>query len=158
MERVHQVVGDMLRTQDLKEHTFDSIDPWGPILNEVAWAIRSTYHTTNRASPGQLVYGRDMLFNIPYQPNWKDIALNKQKIINKSNAAENEKRLEHDYAIDDEILIIRDGHFRKLEGPFLGPYSIVQVYTNETVRIQRGTVTERINIRRLTPYTVKQEE
>ena len=89
VERVHQVVDDMLRTQDLKQHTFDSIDPWGPILNEAAWAICSTYHTTNRASPGQLVYGRDMLFNIPYQPNWKDIALNNKIIINKSNAAEN---------------------------------------------------------------------
>ena len=47
MDRVHKVVGDMLRTQDLKQHTFDSIDTWGPILNEVAWAIRSTYHTTS---------------------------------------------------------------------------------------------------------------
>ena len=55
LERVHQVVHDMLRTQDLKEHTFDSIDPLGPILVEVAWTIRSTHHTTHIASPGQLI-------------------------------------------------------------------------------------------------------
>ena len=158
VERVHQVVGDMLRTKDLKEYTFDSINPWGQILNEVAWAIRSTHHTTNKASPGQLVFGRDMIFNTPYHADWDEIAKNKQKIINKSNVAENAKRLEYDYEIDDDILIARDGHFRKLEGPYLGPYRIVQVYTNGTVRIRRGTVTERINIRRLTPYTVKQNE
>ena len=158
MERVQQVVGDMLRTKDLKEHDFDPINPWGKILNEVAWAIRSTHHTTNRASPGQLVFGRDMIFNTPYHADWDEIARNKQKIINKSNVAENAKRLEYDYEIDDEVLIVRDGHFRKLEGPYLGPYSIVQVYTHGTVRIRRGTITERINIRRLTLYTVEQEE
>ena len=72
--------------------------------------------------------------------------------------AENAKHLEHDYAIEDKILISCNGHFRKLEGPYLGPYSIVQVYTNGTVRIKRGTVTERINICRITVYTVEQDK
>ena len=96
--------------------------------------------------------------NTTYHADWDEIAKNKQKIINKSNVAENAKRLEYDYEIDDDILIARDGHFRKIEVPYLGPYRITQVYTNGTVRIRRGTVTERLNIRRLTPYTVKQNE
>ena len=33
-----------------------------------------------------------------------------------------------------------------------GPYVIIQVYCNGTVRIQRGSMNERLNIRRLTPY------
>ena len=94
----------MLRTQDLKKHTFDSIDPWGPILNEVAYAIHNTHHTINRASPGQLVF-------TPYQPDWNDMTLNIQKVINKNNVAENAKCLEYNYAIDDEVLISRPGHF-----------------------------------------------
>ena len=36
VERVHQVVEYMLRTHDLKDHTFDEIDPWGPILQNIA--------------------------------------------------------------------------------------------------------------------------
>jgi hypothetical protein len=34
----------------------------------------------------------------------------------------------------------------------MGPYRITHTYTNGTVRIQRGVVNERVNIRRLTPY------
>ena len=158
MERVQQVVGDMLRTKDLKEHDFDPINPWGKILNEVAWAIRSTHHTTNRASGMVKFLYLLKLFSIPFIMLIDEIAKNKQKIINKSNVAENSKRLEYDYEIDDDILIARNGHFRKLEEPYLGPYHIVQLYTHGTVRIRRGTITERINIRRLTLYTVEQEE
>ena len=46
VERVHQVMGDILRTHELNEHNFDMIDPWGPILQYISWVIRSTYHTT----------------------------------------------------------------------------------------------------------------
>ena len=41
---------------------------------------------------------------------------------------------------------------RKLNGPKLGPYLITEIYTNGNVRIQRGVVSERINIRRLEPH------
>ena len=153
VERVHQVVGDMLRTHDLNEYDFDEIDPWGPILQDVAYAIRATHHTTTKASPCQLVFGRDMLFNIPYTPNWENITAQKQKEIIKNNNSENKRRVDHDYAVNDNVLIYKDGIFRKLDRPFLGPFKIIQIYTNGTVRIQRGIVDERINIRRLTPYT-----
>ena len=48
VERVHQVVGDRLCTHNLNEYDFDKIDPWGPILQDVAYAIRATHHTTTR--------------------------------------------------------------------------------------------------------------
>ena len=94
-----------------------------------------------------------MLFNIPYIPNWENIRAQKQLLTNKNTIKENKKRISHDYKVNDNILIYRDGIFRKLDGPFLGPYKIIEVYTNGTVRIRRGIVTERINIHRLTPYT-----
>ena len=61
-----------------------------------------------------------------------------------------------DYAVNDHVLIYRDVIFRKLGGTFLGPYKIIEVYTNVTLHIQRGIVTERINICRLTPYTAEE--
>ena len=67
---------------------------------------------------------------------------------------ENAKHLNHNDVIDDKILIPRDG----VEGLYLGPYCIVQVYTDGTVCIQQGTVTECINICRITLYTAEQEE
>ena len=35
------------------------------VLANVAWAVRSTYHTVLETSPGAAIFGRDMLFNIP---------------------------------------------------------------------------------------------
>ena len=94
-----------------------------------------------------------MLFSIPYTHNWENITAQKQKEILKNNNSENKRRVDHDYVVNDNVLIYKDGIFRKLDGTFLGPFKIIQVHTNGIVRIQRGIVTERINIRRLTPYT-----
>ena len=40
----------------------------------------------------------------------------------------------------------------KAESKYEGPYEIIQVYTNGTVRIQWNKMTERLNIRRIIPY------
>ena len=42
-------------------------------LTNAAWAIRSTYHTVLKASPGTAIFGRDMLFHIPYIADWNKI-------------------------------------------------------------------------------------
>ena len=36
------------------------------VLTNASWAIRSPYHTVLKASPGAAVFGRDMLFDIPF--------------------------------------------------------------------------------------------
>jgi hypothetical protein len=41
-------------------------DPWGGILVAIAFALRSTYHTTLQAVPGQLIFGRDMVVNVQH--------------------------------------------------------------------------------------------
>ena len=81
VERIHQVVHDMIRTKELDKLVFECVDPWGEILSSVAWAIRASYHSTLQATPAQLVFGRDMLFNIKKVINWKLITKNKQKQI-----------------------------------------------------------------------------
>ena len=48
-------------------------DPWKGILSATAFAVRSTYHTTLQKNPGQLVFGRDMIFNIKHTANWEYI-------------------------------------------------------------------------------------
>jgi len=50
------------------------------------------------------------------------------------------------------VLVETEGK-RKMDVKREGPFVITQVYTNNTVRIRRNAfVTERINIRKLTPY------
>ena len=60
IERVHQVLSNALRTFEPEEKELDTNDLWGHFLSVAAWAIRSTVHTTLDATPGQLVFGRDM--------------------------------------------------------------------------------------------------
>jgi hypothetical protein len=38
----------------------DEKDPSGPFLSSAAYGIHSTFHTTLKATPGMLVFGRYM--------------------------------------------------------------------------------------------------
>jgi hypothetical protein len=49
-----------------KTITPDDVDVF---LDNLAWAICSAYHTVLKASPGKAIFGRDMLFNIPFLAN-----------------------------------------------------------------------------------------
>ena len=64
LERVHQVVMNMIHTSEL-----DMQDTWelkiiGEILSNVGWAIHSSYHTMLGSLSDSAVFGRDMLFDI----------------------------------------------------------------------------------------------
>ena len=73
MERVHQTLASMIRSQDIENSTLDEKDPWTDILNKCTWAIRSTVHTTLNVTPAQAVFGRDMLFNLAWKVNFNDL-------------------------------------------------------------------------------------
>jgi hypothetical protein len=96
-----------------------------------------------------------MLFDIPFVTDWTEVGRRRQQLVDCSNLRENARRLDFDYVVGSKALIIKatDGsHLPKAEDKNEGPYEVTQVYTNGTVRLQRGSVNERINIRRLTPY------
>jgi transposase InsO family protein len=151
VERVHQVIGNIIRTFELENNYLDDNDPWKGILSATAFAVRSTFHTTLQNTPGQLVFGRDMILNVKHEANWEYIRARKQNIILKNNKAENAKRIPHTYNVGDKVLIKR-GTENKYETPYQGPYSITQVNENGTVRMMIKNVEDTINIRRLTPY------
>jgi len=151
LERVHQTLGNIIRTFELQDKYLDEEDPWAGILSAAAFALRSTYHTTLQASPGQLVFGRDMMLNIKHIANWKAIKERKQQIAKKNNERENSKRKFYEYKVGEEVLLEKH-KANKMEQPYEGPYKILQVNTNGTVRLQMGPVLETVNIRRLQPY------
>jgi hypothetical protein len=70
LERVHQVVGQMLRTAELDMANSVTPDDVDVFLDNAAWAIRSTYHTVLKASPGAAIFGQDMLFDTPFVADW----------------------------------------------------------------------------------------
>ena len=62
LERVHQVLQDMLLTMDFDNADIDPNEdnPFEMGLAKAAQAIRGGFHQTHGASPCQLVFGRDM--------------------------------------------------------------------------------------------------
>jgi hypothetical protein len=73
--------------------------------------------------------------------------------MGRRNRRENSSRISHDYKVGDKILIKKPGkHLRKLEAPRTGPNTVTAIYTNGTVRIQKGKINDRVNIRGLFPY------
>merc|ERR1712127_1120551 len=101
---------------------------------------------------GAPLFGRDMLFDIPFLADWTKIGRRRQVLVDRGNKRKNKRRIDFDYTVGQKVLLIKDGILRKAEDKKNGPYVITQVHTNGTVRIQRGTINERLNIRRLEPY------
>ena len=122
-------------------------DPWDGVLAAAMFALRATYHTTLKATPSQLVFGRDAITNIMFEANWEEIKQQKQKRINKNNQKENRKCIEHTYVEGDQILHQKLTKSKYGQNPWDGPYRVCKVYDNGTVLIQKGIVLERFNIR-----------
>jgi hypothetical protein len=77
------------------------------------FAIHSTYHTVLKSTPGAAIFGRDMLFDIPYIANRNDIGRRRQEQVNKDNKRENLTHLPFDFVAGGKILIRKDGILRK---------------------------------------------
>jgi hypothetical protein len=107
----------------LKDYTrswakyLDKHNPWGDFLQACAYVIISNYHTTLQASTGQLVFGRVMINDVPFEENWDRIKNDKQKIIEKSNKRESLNRLKYKYKVGDRILLRNPGLKNKLLAP-----------------------------------------
>ena len=140
----------MIRTFELEESYIDEDVPWAGILAATAFAVRSTLHTTLKKTPGQLVFGRDMIFNIQHQADWELIRQRKQELINKNNQRENSKRIPHEYRVEDQVLL-RQRTENKMEAPYCGPYRILRVNDNGTVQMKVKAIIATFNIRNIKP-------
>ena len=123
--------------------------------DNAAWAICSTYHIAFKASPGAAaIFGQDMFFDILFVADWKQIGDYRQSQTDCSNTRENNKQVDYDYKVGDKIIIRKDSILHKAESIWKKqPWAITTVHTNGTIRIQCETKSEKINIRRVTPFS-----
>jgi len=70
----------------------------------------------------------------------------------RNNNTENKTRIPHKYKVGDKVLMSIPGIQRKMAASRTGPHMVTRVFTNGTVRIKRGAVSERISIRRIIPF------
>ena len=152
LERIHQTLGNILRTFELHKSEMNIGDPWDGVLAAAMFALRATYHTTLKATPSQLIFGRDAITNIVFKANWDKIKAQKQKQIKENNVKENSKQIKHQYKTGDQVLYQKLSKSKYGQNPWDGPYEVQKVYDNGTVLIKKGIVLERVNIRLVKPY------
>ena len=152
VERIHQTLGNMIRTHELENRDFDKHDPWSGILASCAWAIRSTISTVTGATPAQIVFGRDMLIDWATPTDWTTLKRKRQAASSANTNQENKKRKEHIFQAGDKVLVNIDGVGRKLMANKEGPYEILQVYDHGMLRIRRGAYEQKVPIRNCVPY------
>jgi hypothetical protein len=63
LERAQGTIGNMIRTYQVEGIDLDEDDPFAGLVLSVSFAVQSTmYNTTLQSTPGQLVFGRVMIF------------------------------------------------------------------------------------------------
>jgi hypothetical protein len=103
-----------------------------------------------KASPGAAIFGRDMLFNIPFIADWQKIGERRQRLTDLNNAPENEGRFDYDYKVGQKVLLRKEGILRNAESiRHKRPRLITTVHTNGTITVQCGNKINRINIQRV---------
>ena len=99
-----------------------------------------TYHTVLKASPGAAIFGRDMLFDIPYIADWNKIGDYRQRQTDLNTQRENNSRVDYDYKVGGKVLVRKDGILHKTESWYDSePWTITSVHTNGTIRVERGS-------------------
>ncbi|KAL7521545.1 hypothetical protein ACHAWX_006219 [Stephanocyclus meneghinianus] len=115
-------------------------------------AMRSSVATTLGGASGALVFGGDMLLNIPLMADWHLIARNHEQLLNESLCCQNLSRRKQDYVMGQKVLMMIHDPMNLGERTE-GPYTITTVHVNGTVSIELSPgIIERINIRRIFPY------
>jgi len=158
VERHHQAFGKMLDATRVKDKR--DLDPnfgWDGILSACQKAMNSTVHTTSRATPSQLVFGRDAMLNASFEADWQFIKQRKQKLIAQNNKRENCTHALHTYSVGDTVVIKAGVQRKHGKNPCVGPMRVTHTYDNNTVRLIKvadnngGAVSQMWNIRNVEP-------
>ena len=70
MERICQVLVNLVRTYNISQTYVDKDDPWLVILAEADFAILSTTNSIKGYSLVQLIFSRDMILPIEHDVDW----------------------------------------------------------------------------------------
>ena len=145
VERLHATLGNALRC-----HPFTSAKE---AIDSVAWCMRASYHRALGCTPGELVFGRNML-----EPSIeKDIGTLRKAYIRRKKqqaaqdkARDNKPRVEHEYA--GKSAYIKEPNPSKLGARWKGPYKVIsENRENNTCEVDCEGTIRRVNYRRLKP-------
>ena len=92
----HQVIYNIILNKNLNKKQFDYINQWSETLAYISFPIRASYQHTLKATPGQTVLGRYLLFNTTRIIYWKVIIKRKHRNVDIDNALKNPTQVRHD--------------------------------------------------------------
>jgi hypothetical protein len=143
LEQVHQVFTTMHCTAKLEmANTVETTDI-GVFLTDATQAICSTYHAVLKASTGAAIFGRDMLFDIPFRADWITIGEHRQCQTDLNMKRENCSCHDWDYKVGNQVLRRKDGILHKSESWYeTDPWTTTSVHTNGKISAQSGTKSE----------------
>ena len=104
----------------------------------------------------QLLFVRDAYLNTRFDADWNLIRQSKQKRINRDNERENSKRIPYTYRVGEPIVLKTASNTKYGKNPYVGPFRVIQVNNNGTVRYTDGTITDTVNLRNIHPYHVQE--
>ncbi len=125
---------DTARTKDVAD-----------FIISAAWAICNTYHTVLGSMPGQTIFGRDMLFKIPYLADWRKGGEHRQMLADQNNVHESRNWIDFEYTIGQHVLLIKDISSAKQKADMKNPMSLrkcivmaqsgfnVEIFQNESI-------------------------
>ncbi len=150
-ERMHQMVGNVLRTLLHGEPPWDIMASAKEYINKALpiamHTMRAAIHSTLGSSLGSLTFNRDMFFNIPLTADWHAITQRWEHLIHENIIQENQKRHQYNYVPQQRVLK-KKWKPCKLGKRTSGPYNVSGTLAKEL----RQGVSERLNIRRDIPY------
>jgi len=110
IERVYLVLGEMCRAQYILEfekneekHVHEKLRR---VMQSIAFAIRTTTHSTSGHSPAEMVFSKDMIIHTKSIMDWDIVRKRYREDQIRNNKRENRYRIPHNYRIGDKVLVI----------------------------------------------------
>ena len=114
VEKTCQVIYNRLVTKNLSNKLCKYICPWGYIISSISQRIRDSYQHTLKSTPGQDVFGGDMIFNLTSTIEWQVITTQKRWQVDIDNAIQNYTRVRHEYILENLVHVDNNFIYRKL--------------------------------------------
>ena len=74
MEKIHQVLGNLVRTSNISQTYVDEDEPWSGILAAAVFEIRSTTNRQEGYGPVKLISDRVIILPIELMVDWEIIS------------------------------------------------------------------------------------
>jgi len=131
IERCLKTLHNMICSAQIKDkRDLDSLLGFKGVLAACWKAVNSTVHATARATPAQLVFGRDTMLNATFQADWQFIRERKQRLVIQNDKRENAKHKPHACNAGDVAAVKADKGRKHGSNPCLDPMRIRQVCDN----------------------------